>query len=234
MVQTYDVIAYCGGKCGSWTITRTLEATGRKAIHAHGNEDYQLYYKKEYTIYDAIEKSAKQHKIYLIDSYRDPIERKMSAFFHKIKVNIPDYKTRSIDSLIETFNSQYLLPLENYHPLSKIMKHYDVSQFASFDFHKKYNLAEKDNIVFIKIRFKDIEKWDKILSSIFKEDIKLQSENLTENRDFFDIYQEFKKKYYLTSSLLDQVIKNDKLFLIYNSKEEQKEYIKLWLQKCKA
>ena len=92
-------------------------------------------------------------------------------------------------------------------------------------------MKEVDNKVFIKILFKDIKNWDKILSSVFNKNIIIHNDNISNTKSYFHIYNEFKKKYKVTKEYLDNDLINDKEFLIYNTKEEQEKYINEWVKK---
>ena len=110
------------------------------------------------------------------------------------------------------------------------MKYFNLDIFDSFDFDKKYNLLEHKNIKFIKLRFNDITIWDKILSNIFKSNIIIHNENLSENKNYIKIYKDFKNNYKVPKEYLEK-IKNDINFKIYNTLHEQDEYIKYWNSK---
>ena len=79
--------------------------------------------------------------------------------------------------------------------------------------------------------FKDIKIWDKILSEIFKKPIHLVGENISINKDYGSLYQEFKNNYLLPKDFLIDLQNNDPEFKIYNTVEEQEKYIKYWLEK---
>ena len=108
-----DIIVYCGGKCGSSTLNNTFLNNNFKSYTTH-DKNYFEYVCKETnqdigkTIYDVIDFNSKNKKLYIIDSYRTPIERKMSSFFQNIELHMPDYKTKPIDDIITTFNTNAL------------------------------------------------------------------------------------------------------------------------------
>ena len=77
------IFVYCGGKSGSKTLWKSLP----NSLHVHSNADFQLTRldedERELTIFDVIKYNMETKKrILIIDSYRSPIERKISAFFH--------------------------------------------------------------------------------------------------------------------------------------------------------
>jgi len=178
-------------------------------------------------LFNIIDYSSKNKKIYIIDCYRNPIERKISAFFQHINLHLPNYKELSIEELIMFFNENILVKIENYHPINEALNHYNMPLFDSFDFVNKYNKVEHENKVFIKLLFNNINDWDKILSNILKTPIKINSHNLTTDKEFYEIYKNFKGKYRLPETYID-VILNDNEFKIYNTKKQQEEYVNKW------
>jgi hypothetical protein len=228
----YDAIVLCGGKCGGTALSLALKESGYSTAHFHshihrGMVKSNIEITPTFTLYNAINNIPTSHLIYIIDSYRTPIERKISAFFQNISITIPDYKTLSVEDLIVIFNQKYLSEIEEYHPMDAIMTHYNVPIFKEFDFAKSYNIARNDNLVFIKILFKDIKKWDAILAGIMDKPIVLQEKNINNN----PLYKAFLKIYRVDRSYLQTTLQQDTTFTIYNTKEEQKEYIDRWMDR---
>ena len=90
-IDIVDVISMTSGKCGSTTLKTTFLKNGYKSIKTHSIDDF----KKQYDgLIELINNSSKYKKVYLIDVYRTPIERKISSFFQNIKNHIPDYKKK--------------------------------------------------------------------------------------------------------------------------------------------
>jgi hypothetical protein len=227
----YKVYVLCGGKCGSSTLNSTFNKNNLRSIHLHSMSCYQKRYNKKNDLHCAIYNSCKTNgKIYVIDSYRTPIERKISSFFSNIQSHLPLHKNLQIEEIIDIFNKSYLNNLEEYHSINYILDHYNINRFTEFNFEKKYNLIEKDNKIFIKILFKDISNWDKILSEIFQKKITIHSDNLTTNKSMNDLYKKFKEKYKVPKTYLENQLINDVEFKIYNTKEEQEKYIKKWME----
>jgi hypothetical protein len=232
----YDIFIFCGFKCGGVTLSRTFENNNYNVLHLHSFEHKGMfsYYSDINNIKDTINESNKNKDIiYIIDSYRNQIERMISAFFQNIEVFLPNYNELSIEELICVFNNNYLNDknnYNNYNPINQIMTYYDAPLFKNFDFEKRYNILKKDNKVFIKILFKDIQIWDKILSEIFEKDIIIHSDNLTVNKSINNLYEKFKNEYKVPKEYLT-IIENDKEFKIYNTPEEQKTYLDYWKNK---
>jgi hypothetical protein len=227
-----NVFVYCGGKCGSMTLVNTLNKNGYKSLHLHSNYEYNKNIQNKPSIFDVIDESCRVHKnVYIIDSYRTPIERKISSFFQNIDKSHPNYNNMTIQEIIDSFNDTFVYKLEEYHSINHPLTHYNIPLFTSFNFKKHYNIKKVNNKIFIKILFKDITNWDKYLSEIFNKPITIYSDNLTEDKDTIDIYKAFKKQYKVPKKYIDNLLSKDKEFKIYNTPADQEEYIKMWLEK---
>jgi mRNA degradation ribonuclease J1/J2 len=111
------------------------------------------------------------------------------------------------------------------------MLHYGLDIFTDFNFKNKYSIKEKDNLVFIKIRFNDINEWSQILSNIFNKQIKMYNDNLTETKEINNLYKEFKEKYIVPVNYLNYFTLHDTKFNIYNNEDEKIKYINYWKNK---
>lgn len=118
---------------------------------------------------------------------------------------------------------------EYYQSMDELFRCFNISEnFTKFDFDKKYGIHQHENMVFIKLRFCDINNWDKILSDIFGKEITLHSDNLTEQKEYYELYKEFKAQYKVPKSFIKNLLK-DEHFNSYNTIEERRQYIKYWL-----
>lgn len=232
-----NIFVFCGGKCGGTTLNTTFNNNGYESTHVHGIKvnaidinDKNYINLQDNDILNIINNNKELHKIYIIDSYRLPIERKISSFFQNITIHVPNYLDVTIDVLNIIFN-QKVSNIEEYHPLEKIMTLMNLPLFNSFDFNKSYNIIEHDNITFIKIRFSDIDNWDKILSEIFNKEIMIHPNNLTDNKPIAKLYNEFKQQYKIPQNYLSSHLANNIMFKIYNTEEEQQKYIEYWTQR---
>jgi hypothetical protein len=293
-----DHFVFCGGRSGSMILTKTFSNNNNKVYTTHGNEFSIAFHKK--SAYNLINNSKNANeKIYIIDSYRNPIERKMSSFFFRLdkenyslpmnvlikKFNekcienesniIINFKTGNCDNIISlikkisqdiiideihenyirtnVLNDDNLNILCNildknkesleiisykkincnyydyYHPIDELFRHYNISEtFTNFDFDKKYGMHQYENIVFIKLRFCDINDWSKILSGIFGKEIKILPDNSTEQKEYYNLYKEFKSNCKIQKSFIKELLR-DRHFNAYNTVEERRQYIKYWL-----
>ena len=229
-MDEYDIFVYCGGKCGSKTIQKSFENNGYKTCHLHNNYYWMNNLKNSIPIFDIIDRISKEKKIYIIDCYRRPIERGISGFFQNISNRLPNYDTLTVHEIINWFNNNQEFMRENYHPINEILEHYNLPLFEKFDFNKRYNIIEKDNKVFIKILFSDIDKWETIFSEIIGNKITISSDNLTESKNTYNLYNEFKKYYVPPIDYVDFIATYDREFFIYNTQKEQEEYIEKWVK----
>ena len=210
MKKNYDVIIFCGGKCGSTSLEVSLINNGYDVIKIHSfmhskkvHKNDDLYNVKNIKDFFDIQIN---DVIYIIDSYRTPIERHICAFFQNLIFHIKK-------------------------PFNEFNEELPIFKDDKFDFDKKYILKElivnNNKQLYIKLRFKEINDWDKILSQIFNKDIKMSSENLSENKPYKNTYKLFKKYYKVPEEYLD-AIKNRPIFNKYNSTDEINEYINFW------
>ena len=233
IVEEVDVLCLTTGKCGSHTLRKTIKQSGFKTIKVHQKLDFENIYGYDGLI-DLINRSSKNKKLYIIDSYRTPIERKMSSFISRLPHHVPDYSERTVEELVDLCNeivdSKRRDRLFLKQAIDKIMIEYGVEPFDTFDFEKGYVIKEKDNLIFVKILFSDINKWGTILSEIFHKQIVLQSGNLTKNKEWSWLYDEFKSKYKISESDLN-TIAEDVNFKTFTPQAQREKYLKYWSEK---
>jgi hypothetical protein len=230
------VFIYTPPKVGSTTLVTSLRISAAKiltVIHLHDEVMLEvLTGLHNVTIIDIIKYNAYiGKKVYVIDVYRSPIERKISEFFeslahyhfNNIEENINNY---NISRIINRFNS--LFPYLSYGEYYQ--DKYEIVLPETFDFEKKYLIQEKDNITYIKLRLKDSNEWDKILQSIFGVDVVIINDYKTENKTICELYRRFKNEYRLPTNLLELINDFKNLNYYYNT-EEKEEYLNSWSQK---
>ena len=225
--DNFDVYIYCSGKSGGSTLHKTFKMNEYNSLHIHSKLNYEqseLYLKNNKPIYELIEHSMKSNKcVYIIDSYRNPIERKISSFFHQ------NLNKNCIDiDILNTQLDEEMIKLENYHSMNELLNHFNIHNFESFDFENKFNILKHKNLTFIKLRFEDIKEWEYILSQIFKKKIVIYNDNLSESKSYFDIYNIIKTTYIIPKNIIDIIIMFDEEFKIYNDIVSQKKYIEYW------
>jgi hypothetical protein len=172
-------------------------------------------------------------QVYVIDVYRNQIERKISEYFELLscyhfnttETNIINYK---LELLTKRFNSLFPYLGNGDYFFDK----YDISPPDNFDFENKYLMVEENNIKYIKLRLCDAKDWGDILSTIFNMDIVIVKDYQTENKVIGSLYKKFNENYQIPFNLLES-IQNCKYFNYYNTEIEQLNYITLWkLKTC--
>jgi hypothetical protein len=223
------IFIYTPPKVGSTTLVSSLRISLGKSyniIHIHDEVMLSVLTGiNNITINEIIQYLADSgKKVYVIDVYRTPIERKISEFFEKIspyhfnntEENINKY---SIQRVINRFNKLFPHLETGDHYFNK----YDVPNIPLFDFSKKYSIQEFNNVNYIKLRLCDSQLWDKILSEIFVADIVLISDYKTQDKGISDLYNKFKNDYKLPKNYFED-IKNCRYFNFYYNEKERKKY----------
>lgn len=225
-----DIFVISGGKCGSSTLRETFLSNQYKCIKAHNPQCFKSQFGYD-GFYDTIDKCSIKKNLIIVDSYRTPIERKISSFFHNGQNKIPNFLNLSIPEQIALFNDKYLYTLENNHIINDIYKYYNIPDDKIYDVNRKYLIQQHNNLVIIKLHYNDIKEWGKILSNIFKKPIKLISSNVTNTKPYYNAYKEFLNTYKVPKEYLLEELSNDEHFKKYQTPEQQNYYIDYWLKK---
>lgn len=229
-LKNINVFIYSIGKTGSTTLHETMIKNGYQSLHVHGNEHYQLYIIKNesHTLFDLIKYSIKhQKKIYIIDVYRNPIERKISSFFHNFNHWLPHNVPLTLNDTIDIFNKTIKDNIKEASPFHDCCDEFNIPIPDAFDFTNEYLRIDYNNVTLIKLRFSSINKWDTILSQLFEKPIKMYNTNLTENKRHYLAQKEFLRNYKPTQELLEE-IRTDPYFRYFNTEQEQEEYLNKW------
>jgi hypothetical protein len=169
-------------------------------------------------------------EVYVIDVYRSPIERKISAYFEKIGA----YHFNNIDEKVNKYNIHKVISRFN-----KLLPHlangdhfidkYDIKIPDHFDYNNRYLLVQENGIKYIKLRLKDASLWGPILTNIFGSRICIVKDYESANKPIKDLYLLFKSVYRIPQNLLDDIMQCKYLKYFYSTNEQQ-EYYKQWLQ----
>lgn len=229
------IIVYSLPKVGSTSLITSLRIFGSRIfnlIHVHDENMLEhLLNEKEILITDFIHYlSILHHNVYVIDIYRSPIERKISDFFEKITLHFNTAEENINKHKIETLIDRFQKIFNNIPNLDPLIHKYNLEVGKTFDFEKKYNLFQSNNITYISLRLKDSKKWGEVLSGIFEQKIMIITDYETNNKIINQIYNEFKKKYLIPRNYLES-IRSDKDFNYYFDEEEKKEYLDMWKEK---
>jgi len=233
------IFVYTAPKVASTSIVTTLRIFGLdkyEIIHIHDEEMLNvLTHIKDITINELIFYNKHIGKnVYVIDVYRSPIERKISAYFEKIgsyhfndkDENINNY---NINKIIYRFNKIFPYIALGDHFIDK----YNIPIPEKFDTVKKCLLLDVHGIKYIKLRLKDSKIWGYILGQIFKINMVMVKDYESTNKPIKDIYNQFKMEYKIPINLLNEIM-HCKYFNYYYSEEERKEYYDEWIKKSCA
>ena len=230
------IFIYTPPKVGSTTLVTSLRISlGHSYNIMHIHDDIMLNVLtgiNNVSINEIINFIASKGKnVYVIDVYREPIERKMSEFFEKISCyhfnnsekNINSY---SLSRVTNRFNKLFPHLAKEEHYFDK----YNIKNPITFNFEKKYSLEIINGIKYIKLRLIDSKNWGKILSEILRIEIVLINDYRTEQKGFAQLYAKFKGEYRLPINYLE-LIKNCKYFNFYFTEKERIQYLANWENK---
>jgi len=232
------IFIYTPPKVGSTTLVTSLRVSLNKSyniIHIHDEIMLNVLTGiNNVKIMDIIKFLSNNGKnVYVIDVYRTPIERKISEFFEKISSyhfnnTIENINNYDINRIVNRFNKLFPYLENGDHYFEK----YEITEPIYFDFKNKYTIQELNNIKYIKLRLCDSSMWNVILSNIFKIDVVIIKDYITENKSIVigELYKKFKNYYKIPKNLFE-IIKKDKYLNIYYNEIERKEYLNLWEEK---
>lgn len=227
------IFVYTPPKVGSTTLVTSLRVSlDKRYTTAHIHDEVMLSVLTGVTgvtINDIIQHLSTQgKKVFVIDVYRTPVERKMSEFFEKISPyhfnnsadNIAGY---SLSRIVDRFNKVFPHIEYTDHYLDK----YDIPNPVPFDVERKHSVQTVRRVQYIKLRLRDVSAWGDILSKIFCADVVVIPEYQTEDKPIGALYKRFKAEYKLPSNYVD-LIREDKNLRFYYSELERSQYIEEW------
>ena len=104
-MENYDIFVYCGSESGGGTLYKTFIYNQYNVSYLHNNFHWVNYLNNDdIPIFDTIDESCKNKKVYIIDCFRNPLERAISAFFQNISMFLPKYNELTTDEIISYFN----------------------------------------------------------------------------------------------------------------------------------
>ncbi len=231
------IFVYTPPKVGSTSIVSSLRIFGSEMfniIHIHDEEMLRIFTNiSDITVNEIIQFNKHLGRdIYVIDVYRSPIERKISAYFEKVGVyhfNTSDKNVNNYDitKIINRFNKIFPHIANGDH----YMDIYNIPLIQTFDFQNKYLLQEHNGIKYIKLRLKDSNYWSDILTNIFGKKICAIKDYESTNKPIKDIYKRFKDNYKIPSNFLSEII-NCRYLNYYYSPTEIQEYVNNWSKKA--
>ena len=224
------IFVYTPPKVGSTTLVTSLRVSLGKSyniIHIHDETMLRVLTGiNDVKINDIISFLSNQgKKVYVIDVYRTPLERKMSEFFEKISPyhfnnTVENISKYSIKRINDRFNKLFPHIENGDHYFDK----YNIPEPVPFDFENKYTIQSVNNVKYIKLRLCDSDLWPNILSNIFQSDIVIIHDYKTEDKGIGTLYNKFKSEYNIPVNYLE-IVKNDKYFNFYYNELERNNYL---------
>lgn len=236
------VLLYCPKKVGSTSVVSSIRLYASDkyyVLHTHDNTVFRtgLPY-KNLTVRDILKNNCvlnkltnEPRKIYVIDIFRTPIERKISEYFEDLVTvhfnNLPENLINyPLEKVINRFNDifPYISTTDYYKDI------YNVPYPKEFDFENKYLLYTSNNITWIKLRLQDSDEWSSILTKILGTEIKILKDYQTENKNIGLLYEKIKKDYKLPYNYFQLISNLDELNYYLNDQEKE-EYLEKWNKK---
>ena len=225
------VFVYTPPKVGSTTLVSSIRLSAAfkfRVLHLHDEEMLNVLTGIKDVTIDEIIKYNKYigRNVYVIDVYREPLERKMSEFFDKLSSfhfnNVVEKINKyNVNRLIARFNNIFNHIATGDHYFDKLTH---INKPNEFDFEKKYLIEKVFDISYIKLRLRDSAQWGKILSGILGTEITIINDYETDKSALKELYREFKNVYKIPSNYITQ-IENCPYFKYYLSNDEQVAYI---------
>lgn len=230
------IFIYSAPKVGSTSLVSSLRIFGSDKIdiiHIHDEQMLKvLAHIHNVTVNELILFNKYLGKdVYVINVYRSPIERKISAFFEKIG----SYHFNNEDPKINNYNVVKVINrFNNIFPYIALGDHfidnYKIKHPDRFDFKNKYLLVRENDISYITLRLKDSEHWGIILTNIFGFKIQMVKDYESDKKTIKDLYSQFKMNYKIPKNFLDELI-TCKYLKYYYATDEIENYYDEWLNK---
>ena len=252
------VMVLCGGKCGSTALFESFSKHGIDVIRIHNMdhfvEEYAPFLKGVKGVED-VEIRKVLHpddllrfflkfyrSIVVVDSYRDPLERKLSSFFQNFSFNLSrmgktlsEWESLTFKEQVDVFEKEMMPLLERRHGLDT---YYPTFFQNSFDFvtgmqqmaHPHQDFCRRVRLV--KVRFSDIHQWGSMFSKLFgwplDKGFTILPANESRTKEYAELYSQWKQHFHLKeeASLIDSVF--DPVFFKYHSPEEMMAYYEKW------
>lgn len=245
------VVVFCGGKCGSTTLTHFFQSLGRPTVRIHNVDhfvdEYAPFLQKNplrqllhldvllelfLAVYDSV---------LVVDAYRDPIERRLSSFFQNFRVNLQragishrQWTASSTPVQQRLFEESILPLLENRHGIDTQIPAFFNAPFHIDRGHQKMDHPEFPEATLLKLRFGDMASWSTILADALDlpADMRpaaLPHENRSADKAYGSIYAEWVDTFQiqLPSTLWGMIL--DPIFAKYHSPSEFGDYILRWM-----
>lgn len=260
--NTTVVFVYSAPKVGSTSIVSSLRifcSHFMDVVHLHDDDMARRLVKMTsddgtvaVTICDLIRYNAHvlEKKVFVLDVYRTPIERKMSHFFEELATfhfNVSEevVEKYTLDRIFRRFYSVFP------HIANEdcFMERYGIDgQHLPSHFHESATIlgagagtgadmppvalqVTLDGICYVKLRLQDSSAWSDYLSTLFMCPIQMVMDNQTENKraGIAELYKRFKEEMCIPLTWWREYIEADMYFQYYLSEPEKHAYREKWV-----
>lgn len=221
----FDVYIFCSGKSGGTTLCNSFFQKNITTAHmhsGHGKAGYITNINTNFT-YETIMYSSLFKNIFIFDIYRTPIERQISSFFESYYLQYADIN--NTQELCNIFTNNYLFKIENYCSIEIILQYFGLPMFNNFNFEKKYNVIEKDNLTLVYLLFENFDKFPDIIKTITNYDIDICNLNCSWQKSYKNAYKEFKEIFTCPLKFLPKLL-CDNYFNTFVDPQEKSTYLK--------
>lgn len=177
-----EAIVYCDRKTGSSALFEGLFHSGHFPTTVHLHNAHEFFEQRAHRIQDRIERSKGVFpKVYIVNSFRDPVARKISEFFHLTSPTSSDGLQERFDAFVRDY---YAPPA-----LREIMQILGIG-FGDLQKHEKYAVCEVGNVVLIILKHKYASEWSEILTTLTGREVTIKPANVTQSA----LYAQFKQE----------------------------------------
>jgi hypothetical protein len=199
-------------------------------FHVHDDTALRVLYKiNGVTVNDLVQYNASLGtQVYVIDVFREPIERKMSHYFEELEslhFNNTESKINHYDvaKITKRFNQVF--------PFIGVGDYYaDVYRKTGIELtsaaETRIGITSDKNVTFVKLRLRDSKEWGTILSR-FRSEVVVLPDHETTKKPLGELYARFRDQYKIPRNLFDVVI-NDASLNKYLTARERGDYIAKW------
>jgi len=228
------IFVYCSPKVGSTSLVSYLRIylnSMYNIFHVHDDTALRVLYKiNGVTVNDLVQYNASLGvQVYVIDVFREPIERKMSHYFEELEslhFNNLESKINHYDvaKITKRFNQVFpFIGVGDYY--TDVYQKTGVELTSAAETH--VGITSDKNLTFVKLRLRDSKEWGTILSRLFRSEVVVLPDHETTKKPLGELYTRFKDQYKIPRNLFDLVL-NDASLNKYLNTREQCDYIAKW------
>lgn len=229
-----DVVCNVSAKSGSTSLHEGFIELNKSSLHIHGtrhllegvwkrkNPPFQDFSYFDYL--DYLKENNPEQKTLIVDVVREPISRKIAAFFQNLIISkdriiqiskniaLPmnfnqfiEYFLENTSELVAIFNKHYLLKLEQYYSFYEWEKVGVNVLDQQMDDQSKTWFQVKDWRQFLILRFDEIKDWSKTIQDLGFENYSLPQKNNANEKIYGQLYNQFKSEYQIPMTYLNLI-----------------------------